>query len=149
MNLGRVTRTIYPDGNSDSSGYDAEGRRIVSTNRVGQVTGYEYDAVGRLFRMIYPDGTKGFQINAGIRIRGGYSRSTGNPKHAFRLFFRQEYGGALGVRWFCGGNATYSHWMTRTDILDCLAHFGFLDVRAGVEDPNHPHGPCFTVVATR
>ncbi|PYM14578.1 MAG: hypothetical protein DME18_06380 [Verrucomicrobia bacterium] len=42
--------------------------------------------------LIYPDGTKGFHINAGIRIRGGYSRSTGNPKHAFRFFFRQQYG---------------------------------------------------------
>jgi len=42
--------------------------------------------------LIYPDGTEGFQINAGLRIRGGFSRSTGNPKHAFRLFFRQEYG---------------------------------------------------------
>ncbi|HEV8542937.1 MAG TPA: lamin tail domain-containing protein [Verrucomicrobiae bacterium] len=42
--------------------------------------------------LIYPDGTKGFQIDAGIRIRGGFSRSTGNPKHAFRLFFRKEYG---------------------------------------------------------
>jgi len=42
--------------------------------------------------LVYPDGAKGFQIDAGIRIRGGYSRSTGNPKHAFRLFFRQEYG---------------------------------------------------------
>jgi hypothetical protein len=44
--------------------------------------------------LIYPDGTQGFHINGGIRIRGGYSRSTGNPKHAFRLFFRQEYGAA-------------------------------------------------------
>ena len=37
--------------------------------------------------LIYPDGTEGFQIDAGLRIRGGYSRSGGNPKHAFRLFF--------------------------------------------------------------
>jgi hypothetical protein len=44
--------------------------------------------------LIHPDGTKGFHINAGIRIRGGYSRSTSNPKHAFRFFFRQEYGTA-------------------------------------------------------
>ena len=42
--------------------------------------------------LIYPDGTEGFQIDAGVRIRGGYSRSGGNPKHAFRLFFRSEYG---------------------------------------------------------
>jgi hypothetical protein len=41
---------------------------------------------------IRTDGVDGFHVNAGIRIRGGYSRSTGNPKHAFRLFFREEYG---------------------------------------------------------
>jgi hypothetical protein len=42
--------------------------------------------------LMYPDGRKGFHANAGIRIRGGFSRSTGNPKHAFRLFFRETYG---------------------------------------------------------
>ena len=33
-----------------------------------------------------------FQIDAGLRIRGGFSRQGGNPKHAFRLYFRSEYG---------------------------------------------------------
>ncbi len=33
-----------------------------------------------------------FHIDAGLRIRGAYSRSTGNPKHSLRLFFRSEYG---------------------------------------------------------
>jgi len=42
--------------------------------------------------LINPDGAPGFQIDGGIRIRGGYSRSSGNPKHAFRLFFRSDYG---------------------------------------------------------
>jgi hypothetical protein len=42
--------------------------------------------------LIYPDGREGFQINAGLRIRGGFSRDPSNPKHAFRFFFRQEYG---------------------------------------------------------
>ncbi|MBN2132347.1 MAG: CotH kinase family protein, partial [Sedimentisphaerales bacterium] len=42
--------------------------------------------------LIYPDGTEGFQVNAGLRIRGGYGRGDTNPKHAFRLFFRAEYG---------------------------------------------------------
>ena len=42
--------------------------------------------------LINPDGSKGFQIDAGMRIRGGYSRSTSNPKHSFRIFFRSEYG---------------------------------------------------------
>jgi len=43
--------------------------------------------------MIYPDGTGGFQENAGIRIHGGSSRNHGfTPKHSLRLFFRDEYG---------------------------------------------------------
>lgn len=42
--------------------------------------------------LIHADGTAGFQINAGVRVRGGYSRSGNNPKHAFRLFFRNGYG---------------------------------------------------------
>jgi len=44
--------------------------------------------------LINPDGGEGFQIDGGIRIRGGFSRSTANPKHAFRFFFRDEYGDA-------------------------------------------------------
>ncbi|MES2595030.1 MAG: Calx-beta domain-containing protein [Verrucomicrobiota bacterium] len=34
----------------------------------------------------------GFDINCGLRLRGGFSRSGDNPKHALRLFFRSEYG---------------------------------------------------------
>ncbi len=44
--------------------------------------------------LINPDGSKGFHINAGLRIRGGWSRHNYFPKHAFRLFFRSEYGAA-------------------------------------------------------
>jgi len=42
--------------------------------------------------LINPDQSEGFQVNAGVRIRGGASRTGDNPKHAFRLFFRKEYG---------------------------------------------------------
>lgn len=47
--------------------------------------------------LIHPDDTVGFHINAGLRIRGGSTgRRSDNPKHAFRLLFRPEYGaGAL------------------------------------------------------
>lgn len=44
--------------------------------------------------LINPDGHDGFQINCGVRIRGGYSRNSNNPKRAFRWFFRKEYGAA-------------------------------------------------------
>ena len=44
------------------------------------------------FELINPDGSEGFQIDAGIRIRGNASRTGDNVKHGFRLFFRGEYG---------------------------------------------------------
>ncbi|RLE06406.1 MAG: hypothetical protein DRJ13_00250 [Bacteroidetes bacterium] len=44
--------------------------------------------------LIHPDGNGGFGVNAGLRIRGGYSRLPRFPKHAFRLFFRSDYGDA-------------------------------------------------------
>ena len=46
--------------------------------------------------LIDPEGLEpGFSIDAGIRVRGGFSRIASNPKHAFRLFFRGSYGGDL------------------------------------------------------
>ena len=49
-----------------------------------------------------PDGNEtGFQTGCGLRIRGGFSRRTQNPKHSFRLFFRGEYGaGRLNYKLF-------------------------------------------------
>lgn len=42
--------------------------------------------------LIDTDNTVEFSVNAGVRIRGGASRKPENPKHAFRFFFRKEYG---------------------------------------------------------
>lgn len=42
--------------------------------------------------LIDPEGDVGFQINAGVRIRGGDSRRNANPKHSFRFLFKGEYG---------------------------------------------------------
>ncbi|KAG1648669.1 hypothetical protein GQR58_029660 [Nymphon striatum] len=58
--------------------------------------------------LIDPTGAEpGFDINAGLRIRGGGSRRTDNPKHSLRLYFRDDYGdGALEYPLFgsSGGN---------------------------------------------
>jgi hypothetical protein len=43
--------------------------------------------------VIYPDGTEGFQINAGIRLQGGAFRSHDlSKKHSLRLLFKDDYG---------------------------------------------------------
>lgn len=42
--------------------------------------------------LIDPNQQKEFNVNAGLRIRGGWSRHGNYPKHAFRLFFNASYG---------------------------------------------------------
>ena len=61
----------------------------IYTNSRGSGIEFEREASVEL---INPDGSEGFQINAGLRIRGGFSRLINNPKHSFRLLFRSEYG---------------------------------------------------------
>jgi hypothetical protein len=50
---------------------------------------------------------------------------------------------------FAGGHAAYSHWLTRDAILAACRHFGFQRVEMGLDEPNHPYGPCCGFVATR
>jgi hypothetical protein len=63
----------------------------IYVNAEGHGLNWEKECSVELF---YPDDTDGFKINAGLRIRGGYSRRDDFPKHAFRLFFRELYGTA-------------------------------------------------------
>jgi len=76
--------------------------------------------------LLNPDGSKGFQLNAGLRIRGGYSRKDGNPKHAFRLLFRAEYGqGKLRYPMFEDeGVDAFDNMDLRTSQNYCWAHGG-------------------------
>ena len=41
------------------------------------------------------DGADGFQLNGGLRLKGGFSRLPTNPKHSLRLYFEPEYEGPL------------------------------------------------------
>ncbi len=53
------------------------------------------------------EGEPGFQIDAGLRIRGGNSRLPGFVKHSFRLFFRKSHGrGALKYALHPDGGST-------------------------------------------
>lgn len=57
-----------------------------------QASGRSWERPASL-ELLHPDGSEGFQIDAGLRIRGAYSRRGSNPKHALRMIFRKEYGG--------------------------------------------------------
>jgi|GEM_PF-582309 len=47
--------------------------------------------------LLNDDGSGGgqFQIDCGLRIRGGFSRDGNNPKHAWHFYYRPEYDGDL------------------------------------------------------
>jgi hypothetical protein len=54
--------------------------------------------------LMYPDGTEGFQVDAGIRIQGGHFRGSGYKKHSLRLLFKDIYGPSkLNYNWFGDG----------------------------------------------
>lgn len=104
-------------------------------------TGINWERPASL-ELIYPDGTAGFQVNAGIRIRGNFSASSTYPKHSFRGFFRSEYGdkslkyplfGDNGTESFPGGvdlatfqNHAWANWGNPggTNALFLRDHFG-------------------------
>lgn len=67
---------------------------------------------------------------------------------AFRAY-RHEYMHSVRMRGFCGAGASYSVWMERAAILDCLRFFGMTHVAIASEDTTHANGPSFNVVATR
>lgn len=46
------------------------------------------------FELMNSDGSEGCNLDAGLRIRGGWSRHGTFQKHSFRLFFRKKYGEA-------------------------------------------------------
>jgi hypothetical protein len=63
--------------------------------------------------------------------------------------FRYDYGGSLRLARFCGGTRPYAHWMLREEIIAGLKHFGFSEIRTSFEEPDHPNGPAFALIAAR
>lgn len=53
--------------------------------------GVEWERFASL-EQLNQDGSPGFGANAGVRIRGGFSRKAQNPKHSFRILFKGTYG---------------------------------------------------------
>lgn len=78
-------------------------------------------------------------------------RFTGNEvaEHAefLHTLYRQEYNIPSDLKGFCGGGEYYSNWLARDDILNALRHFGFKKINIGFDEPDHPNGPSFAVVA--
>ncbi len=83
-------------------------------------------------------------------IRKKLTRRVASEHEGFRhTVFRYEYWGSFGLKRFCGGPNPHAFWMERQAILDCLRYFGFNSVVTNFNEPNHPDGPAFALVARR
>ena len=62
--------------------------------------------------------------------------------------FRKGYGDHTHGQ-FWGGLADAACWLPRDEILRAFQTFGHSKVEVLETNLDHPHGPCFTIVASR
>src|SRR6266545_8988 len=78
----RPTKTVYPDGMSETVAYDPEGNEISRTDRAGRTTRYEYDGLNRLTKTLLPHGAVEETIYDAVgrvsRIKDALGRETVN-----------------------------------------------------------------------
>jgi SAM-dependent methyltransferase len=70
--------------------------------------------------------------------RGGFAHT----------LYPDSYGADLAKPGFCGGSNPQRNWMSRDEIVACLAHFGLGRIEIQ-DDPGHPNAPAVTLVARR
>jgi len=105
-------------------------------------------ASDRLFLWTHYFDASVIMANAGIRQKFP-SHAQGDHEGFACTYHRYEYQQALDYQGFCGGSAPYSNWLEREDILACLRHFGFGEISTSFEQPDHPNGPAFALVASK
>jgi len=80
------------------------------------------------------------------RFQGSVSATHAGFAHTL---YRHRYRTALFMPGFSGGSARYSHWLTRDTILAACRHVGLTEIETAFEEPDHPNGPAFALVARR
>lgn len=83
-------------------------------------------------------------------LRKRFSGACDATYEGFRhKLYKHSYGTSLKLAGFCGGNETYSHWMTSQDILAALKYFGFSRIAIDFHEPDHPNGPAFCLACRK
>jgi hypothetical protein len=89
-------------------------------------------------------------VNATKKLRRRFpSTSTQQIDGQIYTLHKQDYRSSLQQLNFYGGAAPYSNWLTREDILKALKQFGFDQITLGKDQPDHPNGPNFELVAIK
>jgi Protein of unknown function (DUF1698) len=80
------------------------------------------------------------------KLRGQQAAEVGGFRH---VLYRYEYWSSFGLKRFIGGPNPHAFWVERKAIVDCLRYFGFNSIVTNFDEPNHPDGPAFALVARR
>jgi hypothetical protein len=84
--------------------------------------------------------------NLNSRFQGNESVQVGSSTITL---YPQFYKAALKDKAYCGGSEVSSKWLTRDGLLTALKEYGFTDFDFSFETPNHPNGPCLSLVAKK
>lgn len=89
-------------------------------------------------------------IAAGTSARQ-FTREPVEVEHGGRTYtlHRRDYLEALAWGGFSGSGGTYSHWLSRDDLLGYVESLGYTDVEVAFEQVDHPNGPALALVAQR
>lgn len=80
----------------------------------------------------------------GAKFSEALAMETAGFKHTVHRF---NYGPSLDWKGFCGGGEVYSYWMEKSEILEALRHFGFVEFRT--EQHPNVHGSALLVAARK
>lgn len=99
-----------------------------------------------LWTHYYDQGVIQSDPNLAIKFSQIMNSENGGFKHTL---YKYSYLDALNWPGFCGGSAPYSFWLPKEEILSCLRHFGFRDLRVGFDNLKHQNGPSFCVLGLK
>lgn len=90
-------------------------------------------------------------VKANPNLQGGHFGKMKTQEFAgfSHDLYQLNYLDSLHSRKFAGAGATFSHWMSRADILSALEFFDYGSVEIACENKEHPHGPCFAIAAKK
>jgi RHS repeat-associated protein len=121
--LNRLIQTVYPDGTSTSSSYDANGNRTNSVDQLYRTNSYVYDALYRLTNTIYADLSTSRTIYDGVgRVQYtvdalGYTTAFGYDAAGERIAVTNASGTSVAQTNLSGFDLNGNQ-ITSTDSLD-------------------------------
>lgn len=97
-----------------------------------------------LWTMIWSDRIRVDHL--GLHKNFSSTRKIALPSGKTIVLHRHEYRRSILSTGFWGGNATYSEWMSRADLVAAAESAGYMIQEVAFDEPLHPNGPALTLL---